>query len=415
MYNLKHDCFNRKGTSLILKINEEGKSKLIDLFELTENNFEYCLRTCELKIYNIPKKLFLEGEFIISGELDFEQFLKRYSNKDFSEIKIFSKNEGAFQSISRNLDEEKKLYSTILDENNIITDGISEDKILIPPSLFSEMQTTYGTEDTDIKSTLNYLSELFSLFMIADKSKIQIDDDNVYFEFSIFCEKSENHVLNVTWGEWAHLKTSVFNQCYEWILGRSNENFKTKTLLQVVKQYLGNLGSLENVEDITNSLDSILNRIILNETHEYFLQQNKLKDEFIIYKKMDMEANSRLMKSLLGLITTVGLAYYGKVITMNNFKFNEENENLAIIFIFGLIAIAFFCVVYILNYFERKEYYSSLKTIYLTKFVFSKDDFEGILKEPKLFKGHFKYWITLICFSVVVGLAILFYLGKIWK
>ena len=128
---------------------------------------------------------------------------------------------------------------------------------------------------------------------------------------------------------------------------------------------------------------------------------------------MDMESNNTLMKSLLGLITTIGLAYYGKVITMENFRFNEQNENLAIIFIFGLIAIVFFCISYLLNYVERKEYYKSLKDIYTKKFVFSEKDFEDTLKEPTIFKGHYKYWITLLCFFVTMIFAIFFYLGVI--
>lgn len=413
MYNFKQTCFDSKGTSLILKIKEEDKNNLIDLFKLTQNDFEYCLSTSELKIYNAPKKLFFEGEFITSDDLDFEQFLKRYSNKKFSEIQSFYKQDGVFQSIFRNLDEEKKLYSSILDENNIITDGISEDKILIPPSLFSEMQKAYGIEESNIQSALNYLSELFSLFMIADKSKINIDDDNVYFEFLFFCKNNKKHVLSITWRDWSYFNTSTFYQCYEWVLIKNNENFKINTLLQVVKQYLGNLSNLNNLENITNGLDSILNRIILNETQEYFLQQNKLKDEFIDYKKMDMESNNSLMKSLLGLITTIGLAYYGKVITIKNFHFNEKNENLALIFFFGLIAILFFCISYILNYFDRKEYYNSLKNIYTEKFVFSEDDFKAILKEPELIKGHYKYLITLLCSIIVVTVAIFFYLGKL--
>ncbi|MEN2277887.1 hypothetical protein AAH973_08945 [Enterococcus faecalis] len=413
MYNFKYDNFKSKGTSLIFKVNKENKDKMISLFELTEQEYEYVLSSNELKIYNVSNKLFLEKEFIVSDKLDFEQFLTRYSDKNLSEIQCFYMENAIFKPVSRKLEEERELYSKILDENNIVMDGISEDKIFLPPSLFSEIKMACGYEKDDLNSALNYLSELFSLFMIADKSRIKIDDDEVYFEFSIFCENNDNHILNVLWRDWSCFNTSVFYQCYEWILIKSSENFKEKTLLQVVKQYLGNLSSMENLEDITNSLDSILNRIIQNETHEYFLQQNKLKDEFIVYKKMDMESNNTLMKSLLGLITTIGLAYYGKVITMENFRFNEKNENLAIIFIFGLIAIVFFCISYLLNYVERKEYYKSLKDIYTKKFVFSEKDFEDTLKEPTIFKGHYKYWITLLCFFVTMIFAIFFYLGVI--
>ncbi|WP_142967691.1 hypothetical protein [Enterococcus casseliflavus] len=413
MDKFKYKSSDINGTSLIFKIDEVNKNIVTDLFKLSEGDYKYNLSKSMLEIFNSNKKLFLEEIFLLSDSLEFETLLKRYRNKDFSNIDFFYVDEGVFHSSSRNFEEEKSLYAEFLENNNIVTNGIKENNLLIPPSLFSELKKTNYTNNMELEPILKYLSEVFSLFMLADKSKINFKDDNIFFEFSIYCEKKENHMINVEWKKWSYFKTNLFYKCYEWILNKINNNFKNKTLLQVVKQFLGNLDSLENVDDITNSLDSILNRIILNETHEYFLQQNKLKDEFIMYKKMDMESNNSLMKSLLGLITTIGLAYYSKVITMDNYKFNETSESLAIIFVFGMIAIMFFCYSYTLNYFQRKEYYTSLRNIYLEKFVFSEKDFDSILVKPTLFKGHYRYWITLLCFYEIVLVAILFYIGVI--
>ncbi|MEQ7200549.1 hypothetical protein [Enterococcus avium] len=184
----------------------------------------------------------------------------------------------------------------------------------------------------------------------------------------------------------------------------------SKKVLPFQRQYFENVSNLKKVEDLTASLDSILNRIIINETKEYFEQQNKLKDELILYKKMEMEANNALMKSLLGLITTVGVAYYSKVILVKQFDFTSKNKGIAVIFIFALVAILFFTFVFTVNFIERKNYYDSLRNIYLNKFAFSKEDFESFLDKPALIKGKKIYWITLIIFTIVIISLIYLYI-----
>lgn len=305
---------------------------------------------------------------------------------------------------------DKQNYNSIIEGNNIVTDGIVENRILIPPSFFYELNKMYELHEEESRKPLNYLSELFSLFIIADKSKISIETEDTYFEFTIFCEKKDNHILKVSWKDWTYFTNDAFYKCYQWILDRSIESFKTSTLLKVVRQYFENVSNLKKVEDLTASLDSILNRIIINETKEYFEQQNKLKDELILYKKMEMEANNALMKSLLGLITTVGVAYYSKVILVKQFDFTSKNKGIAVIFIFALVAILFFTFVFTVNFIERKNYYDSLRNIYLNKFAFSKEDFESFLDKPALIKGKKIYWITLIIFTIVIISLIYLYI-----
>ncbi|MGM0330388.1 hypothetical protein [Enterococcus sp. AZ084] len=396
------------GTSAVLKLDTESKDELINILNLSDSDYDY--DNSELEIYNNKHILFLEEQFIESTHLEFEDLLKKYVEKDYLNLKFFSKKKSSLFKMPEKIITDKQNYNSIIEGNNIVTDGIIENRISIPPSFFYELNKMYELHEEESREPLNYLSELFSLFIIADKSKISIETEDTYFEFTIFCEKKDDHILKVSWRDWAYFTNDAFYKCYQWILDRSIESFKTSTLLKVVRQYFENVSNLKKVEDLTASLDSILNRIIINETKEYFEQQNKLKDELILYKKMEMEANNTLMKSLLGLITTVGVAYYSKVILVKQFVFTSKNKGLAVIFIFALVAILFFTFVFIVNFIERKNYYDSLRNIYLNKFAFSKQDFESFLDKPALIKGKKIYWITLFIFTIVIISLIYIYI-----
>lgn len=411
MSNIEWNICEWLGTSVILEVTESEKEQIISLLSLEEDSYSY--EKNKIEIFQIMDTLFLETDFISSSNLEFEDLLKKYNDKEFSNLKYFSQNNFEIYKLSDKINEEKSMYKEIFDSNNIITNGIVEEKLIIPPTLFNELKEMYLKYDNENVNSLVYLTELFSLFAIADKSRIFIEEDKTYIEFTIFCENKENHVLKVPWKDWCFFNNNIYYKCFNWIILRNEESFKLSTLVKVVRQYLGTLGNIKDAGDLTNSLDSILNRIILNETKEYFTQQNKLKDEFIVYQKMELDSKKTLMKSLLGLITTIGLAYYGKVISISKFEFTKKNESLAIIFIFGILAILFFTFTFIVNFFERRTYYDSLKKIYINKFAFSEKDFESILKRPTLKKGYGIYWITLIVFALVIVLFSLMYLGFI--
>lgn len=405
---LFRNCF-WKGSSACFYLDENKKDKFVEILNLEIKDYVYDNGENELEIFNLKETLFLEKDYILCNIPEFDDFLKKYSVKSSSDLKYFSQEKQKLISVASDLMAAKKKYSEILDNNNLITNGIIEEQIIIPPTLFYELKIFYDTYERNEIEVFNFLAELFSLFAIADKSKITIEDETTYFNFTIFCDNKENHFIKVPWGEWDYFKNNIFYNCYDWILLKSEESFKLSTILNVVRQYIGSLGNFEASEELITSLDSILNRIIKNETKEYFEQQNKLKDEFIGYNKMEIETRSRLMKSLLGLITTVGIAYYGKIITIENFKFTDKNQGLSLIFVFGLIAVVFFGFTFIIEYYERKKYYSSLKNIYVKKFAFSEKDFESFLVKPSLFKKQWVYWITLLAFFFVIVSMIYLY------
>lgn len=390
-----------EGTAVVLRKNKQEKDELIRILNLSKYDYEYDDADLKLEIFNNKNLLFFEEQFILSPNVEFETFLVKFAEKDFSKLRFFDCEDAQFVTLSDNLQIEKEILFDTLESNNIILDGIVEERLVIPPSFFYEIKQQLDiSKEEEIKS-LDYLSELFALFMIADKSKVKIENEETSFEFTIFCKNKENHTLTIRWRDWEYFKGVGFYNCYNWILCKNRENFKIPTLLKVVREYFENLSSIKDIEDTTTSLDSILNRIILNETKDYFEQQNKLKDEFITYKKMDMDSNRVLMRSLLGLISTIGVAYYGKVILIQDFHFTDKNNGLGVIFILTWFAILFFSFSYILSFLDRKKYYEALKMIYISKFAFSEKDFEHFLHKPTLIKEHWIYWITLLVFFLL--------------
>lgn len=394
-----------KGTSCSLKASEQEKDEVVKKLNLTEKNYSF--KDGLLQIFNHENILFFESNFLVIEKLEFDFFLTKFKKKSLSDISLFNETTFELIQINKSIGNSKREFETLLEDNNIITDGISEDKLIIPPTLFSELQLSYSEKNFKEKRIYSYLAELFSLFAIADKTKISVEEDNTYFYFTIFRTNKNNHVIKVPWRKWDYFNGNIFFNCFEWITIKSKESFKLPTIIQVVREYLGTLDNISLSKDIISSLDSILNRIIKNETKDYFDQQNKLKDEFITYKKMEIESRNSLMKSLLGLISAIGLAYYGKVIGIENFKFMMEDTGIALIFWFSLVAVTFFIFTFIVSYRERVSYYDSLRDIYIDAFLFSKDDVERVLKKPSLFKEQLLYWVTLIMF--ILGIIFMIY------
>lgn len=77
------------GTSAVLKLDTESKDELINILSLSDSDYDY--DNGELEIYNNKHILFLEEQFIESTHLEFEDLLKKYVDKDYSNLKFFSK------------------------------------------------------------------------------------------------------------------------------------------------------------------------------------------------------------------------------------------------------------------------------------------------------------------------------------
>lgn len=396
-----------RGTSICLTINETEKDKLIDILELNDNDYKYNAIKEELEIYNDLTKLVFEDEFLQEPSLEFDNVLKRYHDKNYSQLSVFSWYAEQFQQLPGNLVEEKKLLTNLLKENDILKDGYLKYSPDIPPSLFKEIVRLTNVFDEKTLKIYNYLTELFSLFALANKSKITLENDSK-FEFFFYTEE-KSRSLKIDWRDWSKLEDMKFYDCYNWVFNKNKGKLKIDTLLEVVRQFFTNVDNIMELKNISHSLDSILNRIIMNETQNYFEQQNKLKNEFIDYQKMEISANEKLMKNFLTLIVSIGVAVYGKAILIKDFKFLDRSNKLGIIFVFGILAVLMFTFSYIISYSERKNYQEKLKNIYVQKLSYSKKDFESYVQSPTLFKNHWAYWITIIASLIVLMLCTYYY------
>ncbi|MBC1504514.1 hypothetical protein [Listeria booriae] len=394
------------GKSATLRIDEATGTELIDILEIPTTNYE--LDKDELEIHDYEKLSFLDEEYI-ETVTEFDDFTGKYAHKCLSDLKYFSKRKLNVFPMNFHSKETLERYNFFIDNNNIDLRDVDKEMVKIPPDLFYQLNKMYHEHEGASIDSLNYLTEIFVLFAITEKSKLIKTTESFSFEFTFTCEGRNNHILVVPWGEWEYFKNDAFYKCYDWIITKSEEGFKLETLLDVLRQYFSSLADISDTEDFTPSLDSILKRILLYETKLYFEQQNKLREEFINYQKMELDAKSSVMKNLLGLITTVGLAYYGRIVLLKNFKIIDKNRDIAIIFIFALIAIIFFAFVFWVNYMERKRYYRSLRKIYTEKFAFSSNDFDSIVEKPTFLRKQWLHWVTLSIFGLITLGLIYFY------
>lgn len=296
----------------------------------------------EIEVFNSPRVLFLELDFIKKENLDFEDFLKKYSIKEMcGDLLFFSLKESKTITFPAIEAYKAQRYKQVLEKNNIKSGYIEEKLFGIPPDFFLELDRMYSAHEKLKDITLGYLSNLFSLFIIAEKTDIVRDDRGVKFVFTIYVEGENPVILDVRWQEWDFFEKTetCFSMCYEWLTNKSD--FDLETRLKVVREYIKMVGNFYAKAEWVNSFESILNRIMKNEVNTYFHQQNKLKDEFIVYKKMEMESRSRLMKNLLALIVGLSLAYYARIFNLKNFHVFQSNMGLAIVFGGAMIAIVF--------------------------------------------------------------------------
>ncbi|EEP7575131.1 hypothetical protein HCK10_002771, partial [Listeria monocytogenes] len=119
MDNYTSDKLEWEGTAVVLRQNKQEKDKLIKLLNLSDNDYEYDEFNSKLEIFNNKNLLFLEEQFILSPNAEFETFLVKFAEKDFSKLSFFDWEEAQFVTLLDNLQIEEQFFFNTLDSNNI--------------------------------------------------------------------------------------------------------------------------------------------------------------------------------------------------------------------------------------------------------------------------------------------------------
>lgn len=385
-------------TEIMALLNASGINSIIngrDIYKYDNGVFSF---------YNHSKVSFYEDFFLQHKDTSFKKMLQKLEKKDFTatiETLLFLESKQDFISIPAIDEAALNLYTTVLKGNNIVNElDIKRSQLEIPPTYFFTLLEHLEEENISAitKKSLIYYSELFSLFFLANKTTF----NDGKFDFEIIGVNGDKTKKTIQWQQWDQLCDYKYTKIFSWVLKNCDKALKKDTLIKIVRQFFLEKKNFEWESDYLYSLDSLLRIVVQQETQKYFEQQNKLKDEFIAYSKMEIDSKKQLLKSLLTLITTLSLGYYGLIFKVENFDIFSPNKPLKILFIFALIAIIYFSVIFYLDYEERKIFWKKLKNIYVQKFYFSEMDFKNMLPKPELLKGQKHYIIILIIFITLV-------------
>lgn len=334
---------------------------------------------------------------------------------EFGEIDFFSWKDKCFYSLE-DVGFDKVIYDQLIEKTICIkADGSRELGFsALCPSFFNELNKNtshfYKSEQLGVLYTewLEYFKQLFSLYAIADKLTIVNTGNDVVYEFEIFREEG-NISKRISFLNKEELITQQYYKMYQWIISDNDsekEKINFKLRRTVVKNAIKVKETFDLDQNVEDMLDSILNRILTQKTDNFFVQYEKLKDEYINAQKIEASQKERFLLGLLGLITTISVGYYGTIINDDNFNHFAPNQAIKMMWFFATIAVLFYGVVSVIQYADYKNHIEKLKKIYSRTFLFSEKDIDNCIGTPKLFlKSDLKY---LVIYILSLGICISF-------
>lgn len=404
-----------------LEFNEHCNEKLLNSFYA-----ERCLEKDQIvseanaiSIFNHKSFMYFEAEYILQqGSRYFTDVVDKLCDKRIDDKwYYFSPTKEAYIE-NVGLSEEVTAYANDINNNNISLHEIERDKITISPFFFNVLKKNYELNDKEKSEEikiLNYMTELFSLFVLAEKTTLEQDLDGctIAFIFEIRTKGSEKKVFKVTWADWDFFKQEYFFDSYRWIRENDKILINNDVKLEIVRGEISRGKSFSVNKDSVSKYRTILNRIINNETKEYFEQQNKLKEEYIELNKMKLESSRQLRNKLLGLITTISVAFYGLVYKNDGtLNISAPNDGLALLFLCAAATVAFFFLVQIIELWDRKKMYLELKNIYVDKLNFDREDYDSTVHEPDIF-DLWKDFLIALSFFILLILLMRYFLGGV--
>ncbi|MBZ1524028.1 hypothetical protein J3336_11440, partial [Leuconostoc mesenteroides] len=200
--------------------------------------------------------------------------LSLYTNNEIKKIDDFSK--------------EVELYHKIIDENNI--NGLQKNDLMISVSHFEKYEKSPKVKSIQSIYILLFLSSMTEYCDNKFNFKIKISDKE--FEQQIVFSETNNFDLF---------------PIYSWIIS-SKENVQTR--LRIVRELIVRKKNFDLINNDLDSAKSAFNRIIAEETDDYFTQVNILKDDFMKLSERQRKSYQSLHLKFLGWGSSIALFIY---------------------------------------------------------------------------------------------------------
>lgn len=362
---------NFRNTSVILKLNSLNTEKIRCLEEncrqlgftirINEN-----IEKEEFEIFNSSRLLFKEEQYINKVSY-FKDILRKFYRKDYNNTLYYVQNDFSLRPIECN---DKKIYSSIIEENNI--DGLSKNDLVISIEVLENLEQ----KDDKICRLIN----IYILLFLSNKTVF----DNENFTFSVLLD-SYNFTETVQFNSVSYDLLPV----YKWIVFNNEYKEAYKVKIDIVRKLIIEKKSFcLSKEDLLNC-KSIFNRIIRNEVEAYFEQVRILKEDFINLQKSINNVKQSLHLKILTWLGSIGLVIFDYVKESNSKDLYytilfSHSEKVQIILLMLLIAFIVIFMVFIIEMNDLKKEYMKIKDYYTKDQFFIKKDFENYIETPEI-------------------------------
>lgn len=362
---------NFRNTSVILQLNSLNTEKIRCLEEncrqlgftirINEN-----IEKEEFEIFNSSRLLFKEEQYINKVSY-FKDILRKFYRKDYDNTLYYVQNDFSLRPIECN---DKKIYSNIIEENNI--DGLSKSDLVISIEMLENLEQ----KDDKICRLIN----IYILLFLSNKTVF----DNEDFTFSVLLD-SYNFTETVQFNSVSYDLLPV----YKWIVFNNEYKEAYKVKIDIVRKLIIEKKSFcLSKEDLLNC-KSIFNRIIRNEVEAYFEQVRILKEDFINLQKSINNVKQSLHLKILTWLGSIGLVIFNYVKESNSKDLYytilfSHSEKVQIILLMLLIAFIVIFMVFIIEMNDLKKEYMKIKDYYTKDQFFIKKDFENYIETPEI-------------------------------
>ncbi|WP_349531200.1 hypothetical protein [Leuconostoc mesenteroides] len=333
------------------------------------------------ELFNCPDLLFLEEEYMNSCDR-FSKIVDKFKIKKFnSNLSLYTNNE--IKKID-DFSKEVELYHKIIDENNI--NGLQKNDLMISVSHFEKYEKSPKVKSIQSIYILLFLSSMTEYCDNKFNFKIKISDKE--FEQQIVFSETNNFDLF---------------PIYSWIIS-SKENVQTR--LRIVRELIVRKKNFDLINKDLDSAKSAFNRIIAEETDDYFTQVNILKDDFMKLSERQRKSYQSLHLKFLGWGTSIALFIYGELKNQPSknlwkrifFSGTEKSYLFLVIFLISLLTI---WILFKKEMNQNKKDYSKIKDFYTKQLFFESEDFSSFVDAPEISK------LYTIIFYIILGLLLI--------
>ncbi|GAB2023074.1 hypothetical protein RyT2_21480 [Pseudolactococcus yaeyamensis] len=357
---------------------------------IPEGNLEYFEKENLVEngiVYNQENYLIYEEEYLVKEITSFKDICDKLSLKNYaSPIKYWNNKDKRFIEFLSE-ESENTIFLKQLSENNI--ENLDKKQLNISVNILNKLVK---------KPKIKTIQSIYILLFLSTKSKYE----NKKFTFTIQRGESKSkQVIDLN----TILSTNLYI-FYDWIVNDEEYPRAYETRLEIIRNLIIRNNNFELNEENLKQAKTNFKRIISDKTEKYFIQINKLKDDFLKLSESRNSSYRSLHLKIIGWLSAVSLFIYGEIKEnhsgnlLSKIIFSHSEKSIIILTMF-LMSLIFIWILFVIEMQQNKVEYQKIKKFYSDEILFDDDDFDDYIDKPQI------NWAYKVLFAITVTLTLL--------